>query len=165
MAKAESSSVEANAERIRNMAGCLEKIWKKRFRRGPMDAQSTAQVRARAGLLDNVDQRGFRQITIISQEQWQTVTAAMGVEAEPSVRRANLLVSGINLEKSRGKVLIIGTCRLKVNGETRPCERMDEALPGLRAALNSHWAGGVYTEVLNDAVITTGDNVSWEEDL
>ena len=130
-----------------------------------MDAQSTAQVRARAGLVDNVDQRGFRQITIISQEQWQTVTAAMGVEAEPSVRRANLLVSGINLEKSRGKVLIIGTCRLKVNGETRPCERMDEALPGLRAALDSHWAGGVYAEVLNDAVIATGDNVSWEEDL
>jgi MOSC domain-containing protein YiiM len=147
------------------MADRLENILTKHFRRGPMDAQSTAQVCARAGLLDNVDQRGFRQITIISQEQWQTVTAAMGVEAEPSVRRANLLVSGINLKKSGGKVLVIGTCQLKVNGETRPCERMDQALPGLRTALDSHWTGDVYTEVLNDAVIPTGDKVSWEEDL
>ena len=147
------------------MAGRLEKIWAKRFRRGPVDAQSTAQVRARPSLLDNCGQGGFRQITIISQEQCQTVTATMGVKAEPSIRRANLLVSGINLEKSRGKVLIVGLFRLKVNGETRPGERMDEALHGLRAALDSHWAGGVYAEVLNDAVITTGDQVSWEEDL
>ena len=62
-------------------------------------------------------------------------------------------------------MLVIGTCQLKVNGETRPCERMDEALPGLRTALDSHWTGDVYTEVLNDAVIPTGDKVSWEEDL
>ena len=75
------------------MTDRLEKIWTKHFRRGPMDAQSTAQVRARAGLLDNVDQRDFRQITIIPQEQCQTVTAAIGVKAEPSIRLANLLVS------------------------------------------------------------------------
>ena len=63
------------------MADRLENILTKHFRRGPMDAQSTAQVRARAGLMNNVDQRGFRQITIISQEQCQTVTAAIGVQS------------------------------------------------------------------------------------
>ena len=128
-----------------------------------MDAQSTAQVRARPGLLDNCDQGGFRQITIILQEQCQTVTATMGVKAEPSIRRANLLVSGINLEKSRGKVLIVGLFRLKVNGETRPCERMEEVCEGLRDALEPHWGGGAHGSVMNDAIIAVGDEVRWEE--
>jgi MOSC domain-containing protein YiiM len=40
---------------------------------------------------------------------------------------------------------------------------MDEALPGLRTALESDWAGGVFAEVLDDGVIAVGDEVAWEE--
>ena len=51
--------------------------------------------------------------------------------------------------------------RLRVLGETRPCERMDEALPGLRAAMESEWGGGVFAEVLDDGEIAVGCEVAW----
>ena len=40
---------------------------------------------------------------------------------------------------------------------------MDEAYEGLRAALDPHWGGGAFGEVLDDGDIAVGDAVSWEE--
>lgn len=59
-------------------------------------------------------------------------------------------------------MLRVGPCRLRIRGETRPCERMDEAHRGLRAALGDHWGGGAYAEVLDDGAIAVGDAVTWE---
>jgi MOSC domain-containing protein YiiM len=101
-------------------------------------------------------------VTLVSKDQWAAVVAALGRPVDPSVRRANLLVSGIELEARRGEVLLVGACRLKVQGETRPCERMDEALQGLRAALERARAGGIYAEVLEGGVVGIGDPVRWE---
>jgi len=126
-----------------------------------MDPQQSAELRRGMGIVDNTDQGGPRQVTIISSERWDSVSQALGASVDPVLRRANLLVSGVELEGSRGKVLKVEACRVQVNGETRPCERMDEAHPGLRATLEPHWGGGVYAEVLDDGVIRQGDVVTW----
>ena len=143
--------------------GRLERIWIKRVRRGPMDPTDAVEVRGGAGLVGNADQGGRRQITIIAVGDWDRTVEALGAAVDPGVRRANLLVSGIVLAHNRGRVLRVGGCRLRVHGETRPCERMDAAEPGLRAALDVEWRGGVFAEALEDGRIAVGDPVAWAE--
>jgi MOSC domain-containing protein YiiM len=72
------------------------------------------------------------------------------------------MVSGVNLEATRGQTLRVGGVRLAIGGETTPCERMDEAWPGLRDAMRPQWGGGVFAQVLDDGVIAIGDTVSLE---
>ena len=146
------------------MSGRLEQIWTKRFHRGPMEPVSTARLQVGRGLADNADFGGKRQITLISRERWESITNAMDVVLDPILRRANLLVSGINLQESRNRVIRIGPCRIRLAGETKPCERMDLAHPGLCAALDSDWNGGAYGEVLDGGEITINDEVRWAQD-
>ncbi|MEM7048999.1 MAG: MOSC domain-containing protein [Acidobacteriota bacterium] len=142
--------------------GVLAKIWIKRAKLGPMDEQPTARLVAGRGLADNADQGGRRQVTLLDDAAWQRAIDELGVEVDPRARRANLLIRGLTLAGPRFRVLRIGDCRLRVLGETRPCERMDEASPGLRAALSPEWRGGVFAEVLDDGEIRLGDAVRWE---
>ena len=143
------------------MTGRLERLWIKRFHRGPMDAVERATLRAGRGLVGNADQGGRRQVTIIARRRWDGVNEALADDVDPALRRANLLVAGIDLDRTRGRTLRVGPCRLLIRGETRPCEQMDAARPGLRGALQPAWAGGAFAEVLDDGEIAVGDAVAW----
>lgn len=127
-----------------------------------MDARERATIVAGQGLVGNAHHGGRRQITLVDAERWSQLEEQLGAEPDPALRRANLLVGGVRLADSRGRVLRVGPCRLRIHGETRPCERMDEALPGLQEALKPDWGGGVYAEALNDGEIRVGDAVTWE---
>src|SRR4029450_4903673 len=136
--------------------GELLKIWVKRFKRGPMDPVPRATVVAGRGIAGDANQGSTRQPTLLSNRAWAEVTAAPG-PPDPVVRRANLLVSDVDLFNSRHKILQIGRVRIRILGETRPCERMEEAQPGLKHAMSVPYGGGVFGEVLDDGEIIVGD--------
>ncbi|MEW6319700.1 MAG: MOSC domain-containing protein [Acidobacteriota bacterium] len=142
--------------------GRLERIWIKRMKGGPMDEADRVATVAGRGLAGNANQGGTRQVTIITAERWRAVTAGLGARPDPAVRRANLMVSGVDFTDARLKVLRVGGCRIRILGETRPCEQMDQAADGLKRAMSQPWGGGAFGEVLDDAEIAVGDPVSWD---
>ena len=141
----------------------LEQIWIKRVRRGPMDPAERARVVAGRGIVGNANQGGKRQVTIVSSKHWSKVTAPLGDVPDPRLRRANLLVSDIDFTNdARGKILKIGNVRIRIYGETRPCEQMEDAVPGLQDAMSVPWGGGAFGEILDDGEIAVGDDVELE---
>jgi len=144
--------------------GRLEAIWLKRAHRGPMDPATSATLVPGHGVRGSGGRSSRRQVTIIEREVWEAVVRAVGVPVPPSARRANLMVSGISLADTRGRVLVIGGVRLRINGETKPCERMEEAAPGLRDAMYDDWGGGAFAAVLDEGPVAVGDAVLWEAD-
>jgi MOSC domain-containing protein YiiM len=156
-----SASPNDEARTSGDLAGRLSAIWIKRVRRGMMDATDSAVLVAGRGILGNSDQGGRRQVTLLQKELWGAATGALSSQLDPGARRANLLVEGISLAGSRGRVLEIGECRILIGGVTHPCERMDEALPGLQQAMRDGAAGGVFGQVTVGGVIRVGDPVRW----
>lgn len=145
-------------------SGRVEAIWLKRSHRGPMDAAPEVRVNPTDGIVGGVDRSRRRQITLIEREVWDQLMRELGATTppDPSSRRANVVLSGIRLPHTRGRVLRVGDARLAIGGELTPCERMDEVLPGLRAAMRPNWNGGVFATVVDDAIIRVGDTVGWE---
>ena len=145
------------------MKGLLEAIWLKRAHRGPMDPRQSATLVEGKGLEGSVGRSSRRQVTIIEREIWEALMRETGATAPPSTRRANLMVSGIQLFDTRKRILLIGDTRLEIAGETKPCERMEEAVPGLGAAMYPDWRGGAFAKVLTGGTIHVGDTVAWDE--
>ena len=144
--------------------GELARIWLKRAPRGPMDPERQARLVTGEGLEGDANRgKRKRQVTLIEEELWQAVQEELGTAVEPTCRRANLLVRSISLAGGRGRLLGIGPCRLRIWGETRPCRRMEEAHPGLQAALDPDWRGGVFATVEAGGEIAIGDEIRWLE--
>jgi MOSC domain-containing protein YiiM len=141
--------------------GRVERIWSKRAHRGPMDPVEHGVLEAGKGLVGSANYGGRRQVTIVSQERWRELMTALGAQVDPSARRGNLLVSGIDLADTRGRFLAVGPCVLQIGGETRPCERMDEAYGGLQDVMRERWGGGAWAVVVEGGTIRTHDAVTW----
>ena len=142
--------------------GELRRIWVKRAHRGPMDERSAATLVSARGIVGNANQGGKRQVTIIDEARWTGLMEELGADADPRRRRANLLVRGLDLIDTRGRLLRVGSVTLRIVGETRPCEQMDEVWPGLQEAMRHRWGGGVYAEVVEGGEIAVGDPADFE---
>ena len=143
------------------MTGEIINIWIKRAHRGVMDAVQTADAIAGRGLVGNADQGRRRQITIIDEAAWREAASETGADVDPSKRRANVMLRGIPLADSRGRLLRLGTCLVRILGETRPCEQMEEAQAGLRKALSPNWRAGVFGEIVEGGAIHVGDSAGF----
>ncbi len=126
-----------------------------------MDPVTRATLAEKKGIVGNADWGGWRQVTLVEKERWESITASLGVTLDPAVRRANVMVSGIDLVKSRDKTVSIGGTRIKIVNETTPCNLMDETHQGLKDALKPDWGGGAFGYVIDDGEIAVGDPVEW----
>lgn len=132
--------------------------------RAPMEVLDEARIARAAGL--EGDARGTsrnRQVTVLFAEDWATACAQLGSEIDWTVRRANVLVSGLPNPRAAGGLLAIGSARIRIRGETAPCAKMDAAVHGLRAALAPDWRGGVFGVVECDGEVALGDQAMWIE--
>lgn len=116
-------------------------------------------VLAKRGLDLENRKHGKREVTLLSVQSWKDVCREIGKEIPWYIRRANFLIDGIDLALTIGKTLTIGSVRVHIYGETKPCNLMDEQCNGLRAVLRSDCRGGVHGQVLNDGEIQTGNPV------
>lgn len=134
----------------------------KPVKKKPMTLVSSASVSCSHGVeQDFFGRPGKRQVTVMSKQQWEIVCGELNTLLPWTTRRANLMVDGLSFNPSHvGKVLQIGALKLAITGETDPCNKMEIAHAGLEAALTPDWRGGVTCRVLNDAIISEGDNVS-----
>ncbi|HWN41029.1 MAG TPA: MOSC domain-containing protein [Thermoanaerobaculia bacterium] len=127
-----------------------------------MDPRETAVLVARKGVEGNANQGGRRQVTLLTEEGWSAATEELGAALDPATRRANLLLAGVSLEGTRGRILRIGPVRLRIWTECAPCYQMDQAHPGLQKALRPHWRAGACAQVVEGGEIRVGDEVAWE---
>jgi MOSC domain-containing protein YiiM len=140
--------------------GTVEAIFLRPGARVPVRPVSTARAVRDQGLEGDHAVGGRRQVTILSREAWEAACRDFGQQVDPSVRRANLLVSGLDLAGTIGATLQIGGAQIDVTMETRPCELMDDGgRIGLCAALSPARRGGVLGVVREGGAISIGDPV------
>jgi MOSC domain-containing protein YiiM len=127
--------------------------------RAPMKEQQQVEVTLSHGIVQDYRGTGLRQVTFLDIGQWQAVLAELGIDLPWYMRRANVLIEGIDLPATVGRRLQVGACRFAIGGETTPCERMDELQPGLRRILTPALRGGVWGKVLQGGALRIGDEV------
>ena len=101
-----------------------------------------------------------RQVTLLDEAAWQSACSEVGTELDWTVRRANVLVQGLELPSLLNQQIRVGTALVEVIGEVTPCHFMDVAKPGLEAALTPDWRGGVYARIIEAGHVEIGGNIS-----
>ena len=151
------------------MAGELTGIARRLDIMGPMVELEEAPVTCERGVAgDPRGQPGPRQVSLLLERDWREVGFELRQQLPWTVRRANLLVAGIELPiysyepcwLAIGDDLIIA-----VNGEMAPCWRMDNAVHGLAGALALDWRCGRICNVLRSGWIKLGDKVEQFDEL
>lgn len=147
------------------MSGKLVAIARRGAVRAPMEEMASGEITTAAGLVGDHKGARFprRQITVLSLDDWHAAIADLGLgidQAPWTIRRANLLLEDLCLPRVKGALIRIGPVVLEVTGQTYPCRRMEEALPGLLKALARDWRGGVTARVITGGTVSVGDDAN-----
>jgi MOSC domain-containing protein YiiM len=78
---------------------------------------------------------------------------------DPAGRRANVLLSGGGGAGLVGSTVRIGGVEIEVKGITQPCPVMDQAAPGMQAALKPGGLAGVWGRIVEGGEIHPGDEL------
>jgi len=141
--------------------GVLKGLAIKETKGGVMISLSKGIIEILSGLNDDTRGKpGKRQITVVAEESWNASCKELGQELPWTLRRANLLISGIELQNTAGKLIHINNVILQITGETTPCHVMDKGYNGLQKVLIPSWRGGVTCKVLRGGKLSVGDAVS-----
>lgn len=147
------------------MGGILAGIARHGFPKAPMEVVDHVNVSVEAGLEGDFrgavkpGGRGRRQVSLLERGDWDAAMAAIGHNLPWQERRANLLIDGLDLPKTPGTRLRIGTVVLEITQECDPCSRMETLAAGLKAALTPDWRGGVLARVIEGGAIAIGDAI------
>jgi len=132
--------------------------------RAPIEELSTALITLESGVEgDCHGEPGPSQITVVAEESWKAATAELGCDLSWTLRRANLLIRGIDLFNRTGMLLHIGETVLEITGENEPCWLMDKQHRGLRKALAPQWRAGVACRVIKGGEVKIGDRAALVE--
>ena len=142
------------------MTGTLKAIAHRPTDGEPMREALQATVHPGRGLDSENRKTGRREVTLLAAEAWADACHELGVDISWLVRRANLLIEGVDLGATIGQVISIGPVQIRIHGETKPCGIMESQQAGLRDALKPNFRGGVHGEVLTGGTIRVGDPVS-----
>ena len=142
-------------------AGRLLALATKPKTRAPMIEHAALAVGPR-GLPGERAHPSGRAVTVLAREAWAAACRSLGEALPWTLRRASMLVEGVELAGSVGRRLRVGELVLEIREETEPCRVMDAIHPGLRAALVPDWRGGVTCSVLTPAEIRVGAAVRLE---
>jgi MOSC domain-containing protein YiiM len=137
----------------------LNKIYIYPEKDAPCQELEACEALAESGLAGDRRRSRQRSVTLLSSEVWADTIAGLGIDLPPVTRRANLLVSGVDLQAAVGRRLQIGEVVLKVWGETEPCQKMDDKFQGLQQALAPEMRGGVCAEVEQEGRLRVGDEI------
>ena len=142
--------------------GSVVAIARRPARLAPMEEIDVGDISVEAGL--SGDHKGIkfpkRQITVLSLEAWHEAAKEAGQpDLDWTIRRANILVCGVDLPRARGGVVRIADVILEVTNPTLPCKRMEDAVPGLRKALYPDWRGGITCKVVEGGTVALNDRV------
>jgi len=143
--------------------GELIKIYSRPARLAEVVELEEAEAVVGTGIEGDHFKKGSRQVTLLSKQAWDDACRDIGHDLDPKLSRRNFLIDSLDFNDSLGKVVHIGDIAIEITGETKPCRLMDDAVPGLKAALTPNWRGGAFGVVITPGVVAVGDSVIfWE---
>ena len=141
--------------------GSLSAIYLRAGARIPVKSAEQTKALTNIGLEGDHARGGRRQVAIRTEEGWAEACREFGREVDPSVRRANLLIRGIDVASRIDGQLHIGEVVIEILGECRPCELLDQdGNEGLYASLRDDRRAGVFGRIVQGGDLRVGMEVS-----